>query len=523
MAAAVVAVAHEAGTAPRRRALGGCCTETEARCLSCELGQSLADFCAVNGHMIGCAGLQVSTTSGPGLASTEQTGDSLKHWDCHAGNHWSKEKKQWCCQNMAVGCAPRFDCTAIDFADDVQMHAGFSQEERSWCCEHERLGCRTDGGGGKEAAADSEEAPGAGTTEAHSTASVAQTTTLPAPATVTSTSATITERPTTLGVTAIPAFLPGATGDSDEDFEAVSWDDNKPSLRCFEDKVTWEPLDMASARSPVKASSTSECQKQCESTTGCRHFSFWTPGSLCHMQDSFAARQEGRIGYVSGPFKCWSALNHSQYVRISPGAYVTKDLRCIELGAVYSPILGMPKFLSRYKDPVAAVKECEALCQGGEGCAHWSLQGPQNLCRLATASAQKLSELHTVSGPRVCPEMGPNSGGVVLSEAGATVGAEAAHDVGAVAFVGPLGAILLLAGMCAALRHGREAQSPGARDRSGSRQIRLGTCARDASGSGDIAELSALAHAQLGHDPGGAEEGRGQDGSTEWRRIALVQ
>jgi hypothetical protein len=178
-----------------------------------------------------------------------------------------------------------------------------------------------------------------------------------------------------------------------------------------EDEVFWEPLDMptpidmpnrSSRVSPVQAEDITECQKICAQTTGCRHYSFWKEAKVCHLQDSWASRAEKRHGWVSGPFKNWDELDHGKFVKLSPKAYVDKDLECLTLATLWSPIFGVPAYFNQIRDTKVAFKKCESLCKSVQGCAHWSMMLPGNLCRLAGDNAWKLSDFAVISGDVDC-------------------------------------------------------------------------------------------------------------------------
>lgn len=68
-------------------------------------------------------------------------GSSARIWNCFNGlaGSWSKEKKEWCCQNEQQGCGSvnPFDCqTGVS-----NWEAEWSSTKKSWCCTHDYVGC----------------------------------------------------------------------------------------------------------------------------------------------------------------------------------------------------------------------------------------------------------------------------------------------------------------------------------------------------------------------------------------------
>merc|ERR1719491_574401 len=71
---------------------------------------------------------------------------------------------------------------------------------------------------------------------------------------------------------------------------------------CFENRHKWEPLIMKGT-SRTSQSSATDCQKTCQTTSGCKHFSFWSDGG-CHLQDDSATRKGAENKVVAGPVFC---------------------------------------------------------------------------------------------------------------------------------------------------------------------------------------------------------------------------
>lgn len=161
---------------------------------------------------------------------------------------------------------------------------------------------------------------------------------------------------------------------------------------------------MHDTESPTREADATACQRRCARTRGCAHFSFWKLGGHCHLQDAFAIEQKARIGFISGPFQCWDNIDQKLYVKLGPKTFVPKALRCVETGSLYSPIMGVPKYLPKHSmTGLKAVEVCQQHCSSVKGCLHFTLQFPQRLCRLAGANAHRLpSAINSVSGPRFC-------------------------------------------------------------------------------------------------------------------------
>jgi len=173
---------------------------------------------------------------------------------------------------------------------------------------------------------------------------------------------------------------------------------------CFESRTTWEPLHMPGVALPIVEPDSPACQQRCAATPGCAHFSFWEFGKHCYLQNSWAIRQTARLGFVSGPFQCWDDLAHNgKFVRVGQ-TYLPKALKCVELGTLYTPIMGVPMQLTNVPGTGEdAAKMCMRQCARTKGCAHWTMQFPQRLCRLSGANAHAVHPyINAVSGPPRC-------------------------------------------------------------------------------------------------------------------------
>lgn len=138
------------------------------------------------------------------------------------------------------------------------------------------------------------------------------------------------------------------------------------------------------------------CQQKCLRTLGCSHFSFWKAGKICHLQNRFALRREQRVGFVSGPFQCWSYLIPGQYAMISNTSYVPTRFRCMQTGVTWSPDMTTSSHFHGERDEV--VFACQQKCRDTKDCAHFTVMFP-SLCRLASHEAQPLPAEEAISGP----------------------------------------------------------------------------------------------------------------------------
>jgi hypothetical protein len=175
---------------------------------------------------------------------------------------------------------------------------------------------------------------------------------------------------------------------------------------CFEESTTWEPVDMPGTHG-VTVADARACQELCTKTADCRHFTFWELGRLCHLEDAFASQQNTRLGFTSGPFKCWDQVDHSLYMRSGNSTILPKEFACIERGILYSPILGVPKYFRQFprteEGTLEAITACRQRCVSTQSCGHWTLNRHEHMCRLARQGANRLSaDYFTLSGQSTC-------------------------------------------------------------------------------------------------------------------------
>jgi len=177
---------------------------------------------------------------------------------------------------------------------------------------------------------------------------------------------------------------------------------------CFEDAVSFMPLDMDGTVGSVEVSA-GACQRRCAAQHACRHFSFMkSPGSasgFCHLHDFTATVQLGSVGYVSGPYECWSDIKDtSTLIDKGHGIYVTSDFACMEWGWGYSPTVvgGMRLIAPNDGSSEQAVLSCQQMCAENPSCKHFSISFPSRACSLSGLGAMRMSMMGAISGPPKC-------------------------------------------------------------------------------------------------------------------------
>lgn len=164
---------------------------------------------------------------------------------------------------------------------------------------------------------------------------------------------------------------------------------------------------MISSSLPRQVDGPEQCQQVCADTKGCAHFSYWKLSKHCHLQDAFAVRRTVRIGFVSGPFRCWSDAPQDKFIKIDNYTILPTELGCTEIGVLYSPSMGAAKLLDGIRETRAgsleAISICRRQCAEAVGCSHWSLDVFNKLCRLSGKRAISLNIAGVVSGkPQAC-------------------------------------------------------------------------------------------------------------------------
>merc|ERR1712073_116568 len=77
------------------------------------------------------------------------------------------------------------------------------------------------------------------------------------------------------------------------------------TLACAQVGVGWDPMDMIGHQVTIE-DNVSACLFRCRKIAGCAHFTFFSQFSNCHVANSFATPQPGRLGSISGPAGCAS-------------------------------------------------------------------------------------------------------------------------------------------------------------------------------------------------------------------------
>jgi len=188
---------------------------------------------------------------------------------------------------------------------------------------------------------------------------------------------------------------------------------------CLEDEVTYEPMDM-DGQLPTLEANVKECRKRCRKIRNCTHFSFYyltIPGS-CHVQSIFGIRQTARVGFISGPPRCFLRRDHGRHglVRLKQPdvgyrTFVPKNFSCLKMGRAYVPAI-YSEFLTKdrgYVNGRKAVAGCRRKCLSYPGCEYYTVEFPTRLCSLSPASATELSPIFKhIAGPKFCTDATDN-------------------------------------------------------------------------------------------------------------------
>mmetsp|Transcript_4613 Transcript_4613/g.13104 ORF Transcript_4613/g.13104 Transcript_4613/m.13104 type:complete len:531 (+) Transcript_4613:44-1636(+) len=268
---------------------------------------------------------------------------------------WPPEKRSYCCGVAKVGCGPETTTppeAAINepynCAKAATAAVPWPMGKRVWCCQNKRIGCAELSAPHRpplSTAAPSHVAPAfeehddttssqtATSTSTATTTTVSSTTETLTSTTLTSTTLTLTTSTmtSTLTPTSTGTTTSSATGTSTSSTTSVTrtgttttattttattttrtLDALGLTMRCSERGYAWEPLDMF-GQPFQKAADAAECQRICEETMFCVHFSFWEVGGDCHLQDKYAFRTP-LPGFVSGAASCDTALPASVFV-----------------------------------------------------------------------------------------------------------------------------------------------------------------------------------------------------------------
>jgi len=171
---------------------------------------------------------------------------------------------------------------------------------------------------------------------------------------------------------------------------------------CFEDSVSWEPLDMEGTTASNEENAFA-CQQKCYDTDGCYHFSYWQKWGTCHLQDAFALRRDYQADYTSGPFQCWSYLQDSGLVKVGVQQFLPKQFSCMQVGQSWDPVMQWRSGHVLAGGQADQIMECQALCASTPKCAHFTMDVETRTCKLASDTASLVSGiLHSISGPPSC-------------------------------------------------------------------------------------------------------------------------
>jgi len=126
------------------------------------------------------------------------------------------------------------------------------------------------------------------------------------------------------------------------DFATCEGCSTTTTTTCFQEDIIFEP-DMA-GQSKSQEPSEEWCQKRCSLVSGCKHFSYWTWGDDCHLQDASAKSKKMRIRNTwAGPPSCpgaaagLSQLNSTEMVDESEALIFHRRRRSAPAGCeVYS-------------------------------------------------------------------------------------------------------------------------------------------------------------------------------------------
>jgi len=165
------------------------------------------------------------------------------------------------------------------------------------------------------------------------------------------------------------------------------------ALTCFEQGVSYEPLDGAGLR--TSQASAQACHRKCQETDECATFTWWPDGG-CHLQaagvteyGSFTPTMVRAVGpyVISGPQDCPLILTTT-----------TTTTTCYKAHSEYEPL----DMHNQSRSSEGSIEECIQRCHSVEGCAHiayWEDEG----CHLQDAAATlKRGSTTAMSGTPHC-------------------------------------------------------------------------------------------------------------------------
>jgi len=173
------------------------------------------------------------------------------------------------------------------------------------------------------------------------------------------------------------------------------------TLRCAQKDVVYDPIDMIGQHLTIEPN-ISACLFRCRKTPGCAHFSYWIPGSHCHVQDAFANPEPDRLLFVSAPAGCVSgAGSDGETVRT-----MLEQKACFSRSRSYAPYVGSLKNHPLHEEKIAEdVLHCQELCLNKTWCHLFEFNVYSDLCHLMEDPPKPVEVAgdYLTSGPPVCP------------------------------------------------------------------------------------------------------------------------
>jgi len=168
------------------------------------------------------------------------------------------------------------------------------------------------------------------------------------------------------------------------------------TLACSEPEVSYSPMDMNTVDVNItQEPDVAACQKRCEQTEGCAHFSYWEARGDCHLENIYAIATYTRIGFIAGPPSCVKKSGEGFDTVIS----TLQQQTCFEPDTQYTPVEGA----GHVPHPASTVLECQTSCQQYSWCEHFSFNGLTYTCSLQTADAIPVRyQMTMTAGPKRC-------------------------------------------------------------------------------------------------------------------------
>jgi len=136
--------------------------------------------------------------------------------------------------------------------------------------------------------------------------------------------------------------------------------------------------------------STEACQKHCQASNECSHFSYYPDISRCYRKSGNT--KTFKSGAISGPKYCSNAT-----------APVVETNTCFEYGVGYN--------YGHYSNYFTAEDEgrCQKRCQDYPGCMYFSYYKSNSECYMKTGNTNRRRHSDVVSGPKFCPGASNNT------------------------------------------------------------------------------------------------------------------